>query len=72
MLFFLTCFSKIIIAAIKDEGEGAMTPETYDVLSKLSGTAVSNIDFRGSFAMIGFSGDDKPSFVKQVSDPLLF
>ena len=72
MLFFLTCFSKIIIAAIKDEGAGAMTTETYAALSKLAGETVLDIDNRGSFAMIGFSGDDKPSFVKQVSDPLLF
>ena len=49
-----------------------MTPETYKALSKLAGETVSDINHRGSFAMIGFSGDDKPSFVKQVSDLYYF
>lgn len=44
-----------------------MTSEAYAALSKSVGTQITTIDFRGSFAMIGFSEAKKPSFVKQVS-----
>ena len=43
-----------------------MTSEAYAALSKSVGTQITAIDYRGSFAMIGFSKPNKPSFVKQV------
>ena len=43
-----------------------MTPEAYAALSTFVGAQITTIDFRGSFAMIGFSEAKKPSFVKQV------
>jgi hypothetical protein len=60
-------FSKIIIAAVKDEAQRFMTDEAYAALSRLTAKPVTSIDHRGSFAMIGFSEERNPSFVKHVS-----
>ena len=45
-----------------------MTPQGYQTLLKIGAVEPMYQDVRGSFALIGFSGPGKPSFVKQVSD----
>ena len=59
-------FSKIILVAISDEGSRNMTTEAYDALSQIAATDIGSVDFRGSLALIGFSEQTKPSFVKHV------
>ena len=43
-----------------------MTPDGYKALSKLSAQNITSINRRDSFALIGFTEEDKPSYVKQV------
>ncbi|XP_028411401.1 uncharacterized protein LOC114533963 isoform X2 [Dendronephthya gigantea] len=58
--------NKIIIAAVKDDGEKGMTAEAYAALSLIAPETVTSIKRRGSFAMIGFSETKKPPFVKVI------
>ena len=49
-----------------DEGSKMMTQDAYNALSDVAGENIATIGYRSSFAMIGFSEKQKPSFVKQV------
>ena len=60
-------FSKIVLAAIQDEGQRSMTPAGYKALLTLGAKGPMKKDYRGSFALIGFSGNPKPGFIRQVS-----
>lgn len=59
-------FSKIVIAAVKDDGQTKMTQESYSALSLITGESDASLKYRSSFAMIGFSETKKPHFVKVV------
>ena len=56
-----------MLAAIQDEGRKSMTSEAYKALLTIGAKEPMKRDYRGSFALIGFSGNIKPGFVKQVS-----
>ena len=43
-----------------------MTLEGYNALSQVTAEDITTIEFRESFALIGFTGEEKPYFVKQV------
>ena len=61
------CFSKIVLAAIQDEGQRSMTSDAYKALLAIGAKEPMKRDYRGSFALIGFSRNMKPGFVQQVS-----
>lgn len=44
-----------------------MTSNGYKALLTVGAKTTMKKDYRGSFALIGFSGNPKPGFVKQVS-----
>ena len=60
-------FSKIVLVAIQDEGRRSMTSDAYKALLTIGAKKPMKNDYRGSFALIGFSGNLKPGFIKQVS-----
>ena len=61
------CFSKIVLVAIQDEGKRSMTSGAYKALLVIGAKEPMKKDYRGSFALIGFTGHGKPGFIKQVS-----
>ena len=63
-------FSKIVLVAIEDEGSDSMTNEGYQALSQVAAEDITSLGYRDSFALIGFTGKEKPTFVKQVCDEL--
>lgn len=44
-----------------------MTSDAYKALVTIGAKEPMKKDFRGSFALIGFSGNLKPGLIKQVS-----
>ena len=56
-----------MLVAIQDEGQRTMTADAYRALLTIGAKEPMKRDFRGSFALVGFSGDMKPGFVQQVS-----
>ena len=60
--------SKIVLIAIQDEASKRMYSDVYTALLLAGATKPLRKEFRGSFALIGFTGDAKPSFIKQVSN----
>ena len=52
--------------AINDEGSRNMTLEGYNALSQVAAEHITSVEYRESFALIGFTGEEKPYFVKQV------
>ena len=63
LLYFL---SKIVLIAINGEASASMTSKGYQALSQVAAEDITSLNYRGSFALIGFTGNEKPSFVKQV------
>ena len=59
-----------MLVAIADEGSNSMTNKGYQALSKVAAEDITSLDFRDSFALIGYTGTEKPSFVKQVCHKL--
>ncbi len=43
-----------------------MTGAAYNALRRIKARRPFNADFRGSFAMVGYTGPGRPSFVRQV------
>jgi hypothetical protein len=58
--------SKIILVGIQDEGKNKMTGAAYNALRRIGARNPLNADFRGSFALVGYTGPGRPPFVKQV------
>jgi hypothetical protein len=56
-----------VLVAIQDEGRSSMTADAYRALLTIGAKEPMKRDFRGSFALVGFSGNMKPGFVQQVS-----
>ena len=59
-----TYYSKIVLVAIQDEGS-RFGPAAFDALRRLGATDPILNDYRGSYALAGFSGINKPSWVTQ-------
>ena len=66
LVTFTVCYSKVVLVAINDEGSYSMKPVGYKALSQVAAENVASIKYRESFALIGFTGKEKPFFVKQV------
>ena len=62
---FYLVFSKVILVAVQDEGSRYMNYATYNAFKKI-GAKNPRLRFRSSFALIGFSGQGRPRWVKQV------
>ena len=65
----LTCYlysrhSKIVLVAIQDEGSAYMSP-AIDALKRLGATDPVQPDERGSFALAGYAGVNKPQWITQ-------
>ena len=58
--------SKIVLVAIQDEGARKAEPEVYEALRMIHGTEPFQKLYRGPFAMIGYKGPKRPSWVTQV------
>ena len=43
-----------------------MTGAAYNALRRIGARNPFNADFRGSFALIGYTGPGRPKFIKQV------
>ena len=63
-------FSKIVLVAIQDEGSSKMYRNVYSALIGIGARRPLRKKFRSSFALIGFTGQGRPRFVKQVSGSL--
>ena len=63
LLYFL---SKIVLIAVHGEASASMTNEGYQSLSQVAAEYITSLNYRDSFALIGFTENEKPSFVKQV------
>ena len=61
---FYSYFSKIVLVAIQDEGS-RFGPAAFDALRRLGATDLILNDYRGSYALAGYSGINKPSWVTQ-------
>ena len=59
-----------MLVAIADEGSNRLTNKGYQALSQVAAEDITSLNFRDSFALIGFTGKEKPSFVKQVCHKL--
>ena len=57
-------YSKIVLVAIQDEGSRYVSA-ALDALKRLGATDPILPDFRGSYALAGYSGINKPSWVTQ-------
>ena len=62
MVIILLC-SKIVLVAIQDDGSQFVSP-AIDALKRLGATNI-NPDYRGTFALVGYAGDTKPSWITQ-------
>ena len=57
-------YSKIVLVAIQDEGSSYVLA-AFDALKRLGATDPILADYRGSYALAGYSGINKPSWVTQ-------
>ena len=57
-------YSKIVLVAIQEEGS-KYGPAAFDALRRLGATEPILTDHRGSYALVGYSGINKPSWVTQ-------
>ncbi|XP_078371207.1 uncharacterized protein LOC144654856 isoform X2 [Oculina patagonica] len=55
---------KAVLVAIQDEGSKYVSP-AFDALKRLGATAPILTDVRGSFALVGYAGVTKPSWITQ-------
>ena len=62
---FLHC-SKIVLVAIQDEAQRKMYSPAYAALRRIGARSPMNAGYRASFALIGYTGPGRPSFIKQV------
>lgn len=54
----------IVLVAIQDEGSAFISP-AFDALKRLGATEPIMTDFRGSFALVGYAGASKPTWIAQ-------
>ena len=62
---FFFYFSKIVLVAVQDEGS-KYVKTAFDALTRMGGYDLGFLDYRGSYALVGHPGDQKPSYVTQV------
>ena len=57
---------RLVLIAIKDEGSAKMTDEAYNSLKEFGANSPLNKNFRGSYALLGWSGPGTLDAVTQV------
>lgn len=57
-------YSKIVLVTIQDEGS-KYVKNAEDALKRLGATDPILTDYRGSFCLVGYAGDTKPSWITQ-------
>ena len=55
-----------MLVAIQDEGQKRILSSAYTALRRIGARNPLNAAYRGSFALIGYTGPGRPSFVRQV------
>ena len=60
-------YRQIVLVTTMDEPIQRMTAASYESLKKVGAKDPLMNEFRGSFALIGYTGQGRPSFVSQVS-----
>lgn len=59
---------KVVLVAIQDEASKKMTSADYVIFDKIGGQNVILKEyFRSSYALVGYTGPDRPPWIKQVS-----
>jgi hypothetical protein len=56
-----------VLVGIQDEGKRRMIGSAYAALRKIGARNPLNAAFRGSFALVGYTGPGRPAFVRQVT-----
>ena len=60
---------KVVLVAVQDEASSKMATADYAMFDKLGGQTVILKDlFRSSYALVGYTGPGRPSWIKQVSN----
>lgn len=62
--FFCIFNSKIVLVAIQDAGSN-QGPAAFDALRRLGAFDPIFNDFRGSYALVGYARQNKPSWIAQ-------
>ena len=57
-------YSKIVLVAIQDEGSNYVTA-AIEALKRLGATDPILTDYRGSYCLVGYAGDTKPTWITQ-------
>ena len=65
---FLFC-RKVILIAVQDEGASRMTSSLESAIVRVGGTKPVRPAYRGSYALVGYAGPERPSWIKQVMKP---
>ena len=56
-----------MLVAVQDEASSKMDRSDYTIFDKLGGqTVILKKSFRSSYALVGYSGPGRPSWIKQV------
>ena len=62
----------MILVAIQDEGRKYMTGAAYNALRRIGARSPLRAGYRGSFALLGYTGPGKPAFIRQVMAKYVF
>ena len=60
---------KVILIAIQDEGAARMTRALQSAVVRVGGRNPVRPAYRGSYALVGYSGPERPSWIMQVTKP---
>jgi hypothetical protein len=62
----------MILVAIQDEGRKYMTGAAYNALRRIGARNPLRAGYRGSFALLGYTGPGKPAFIRQVMAKFIY
>ncbi|CAB3982538.1 chymotrypsinogen B-like [Paramuricea clavata] len=60
---------KVILIAVQDEARSRMTSSLESAIVRVGGRKPVRPAYRGSFALVGYTGTDRPSWIQQVMKP---
>ena len=64
MCYFIY-YSSIVLAAMQDEASAAASTECFEALEMIGGKEPFQREYRGSFAIIGYKGTKKVTWIEQ-------
>ena len=65
--FISVFFRKVILIAVQDEGRSRMTSSLESAIRRVGGVNPVRPVYRGSYALVGYTGPDRPSWIEQVT-----